>query len=239
MLARSLLPAEWVVWNGMSGAPYHGPYAHLPFNSHTRVWEYPWAFHAVSLEAGMVVADIGGGMSGFSISLASTGADVTVVDPNLDGTPTGQVFNDWCSRWGVSVQVRRSRMEPNTLSSASYDVIYCLSVVEHILQPLQRAALIRGCYAALKPGGKFVVTLDLHLEIVPFTKRENLPNLVNVPVSEFLEQAPFELRVGEPREIYGHAEFDEQIVLRGARDGWLLVTPTQVTSQCFVLAKPL
>ena len=104
MIARSHLPAHFACWNGATGAPYHGPFALYPYNCATRIWEYPWAFHAIPSQPGMRALDIGGGLSGFAVTLARNKLEVTVLDPGKSGQEPGVLLEQLARMHGAEVR---------------------------------------------------------------------------------------------------------------------------------------
>src|SRR6187551_2265625 len=97
MIARRELPEQYRQWNRKYGAPFgnwpawrSSPFAKAPLwlssrllgpfstqtNNTFRAFEYPWAYHAASLEPGQRVLEIGGGLSGFQFVLSRMGCHV-------------------------------------------------------------------------------------------------------------------------------------------------------------------
>jgi hypothetical protein len=68
-------------------------------------------------------------------------------------------------------------------------------------------------YDALKPGGLFVLTVDLFLDLKPFTRREANQWGRNVPITTFIDPSRFEIVDGRRDELYGYEEFDARRVL--------------------------
>lgn len=67
MIPPPFLPAEFVIWNASTGASHAGQFSMYRFYASTRIWEYPWAWHAAPVRPGMRVLDIGGALCGFSL----------------------------------------------------------------------------------------------------------------------------------------------------------------------------
>ena len=65
-----------------------GPFA-FQDNNTSREFEYPWAFHSVSIHRGIRVVDVGGSLAGFQFVLARTGADVLNIDPGEHSSGLG------------------------------------------------------------------------------------------------------------------------------------------------------
>jgi len=230
MIARPHLPASFATFNGVTGAPYSGPYGQYVYAPSTRVWEYAWAFHAVSLQPGMRALDVGGGLSGFAITLAQAGLDVVVVDPK----PLAPLIGAWAREWGVHVEAHATTVPEAGLEPNSFDVAFCLSVIEHVPDVEERRALMRGVYDLLRPGAPFVVTLDICLGMEPFTNRPGQPVMRNVSVAELIRHAPYQLAIGQADELTGMPGFDPGRISSRARRGEFLRSG-EILSQCFVL----
>ena len=117
----------------------------------------------------------------------------------------------------------------------SYDVAYCLSVVEHIPTAVQRRRMMTGVHRLLRRGGLFVRTIDLALTLYPFTTTPGAPELQNVAIDELLSFADFSLVFGNPSELIGMPGFDPAVILRRAAAGDFLLDGNGLTSQCLVL----
>ena len=139
-----------------------------PLHTWSRVWEYPYTYHhlrnwrsAWRSERLPVVADIGSGVTFFPFLIARLGCQVICLDTDpvcqrdlnqatLHMAPTpGQLGFKLID--GIKLE----------LADESCDAVYCVSVLEHI--PNFRDT-IREIARILKPGGIFVLTVDLDLQ---------------------------------------------------------------------------
>lgn len=238
MIARSLLPTRWLEWNGWTGAPYHGPFAHFRVNSPTRVWEYPWAAEALGDVTGRRILDVGGGMGGLAFVLGRVAEEVVVVDPDEHPRSGPAMHDAWARTWNA--RVRRVHGTAGDVGGV-FDAAVCLSVIEHIADAADRCALMRAVYERLRPGGMFVLSLDLDLGLWPFTDRpyrEEL-NLRNLSVAELLGAAPFVVVAAAEQELLGLPGFDTVSILGRASRGEFLVGNGHVCAQCILLARPV
>jgi len=239
LIARSHLPAHFACWNGATGAPYHGPFALYPYNCATRIWEYPWAFHAIPSQPGMRALDIGGGLSGFAVTLARNKLEVTVLDPGKSGQEPGVLLEQLARMHGAEVRHVEGHPGDPGLALDGFDLVYCLSVVEHLPSAQERARLMRAAWDALRPGGHFVLTVDLDLSLRPFTSKDRAPGSFNVPIPELLAAAPFRLVQGLLAELYGLPGFSAPRVRARAEAGELFLANGRILAQCLVLERPV
>jgi SAM-dependent methyltransferase len=180
-------------------------------NNTTRIIEYPWAYHALALDKGATVLEIGGGLSGFQFALARSGYRVINVDPGMDSFDNWPVNHDAIARLNTAfrtdVMLHNCELADAPLVEESVEAVFSISVLEHV-PPEQLPPLVRRVFALLKPGGRFVVSLDLFLNLVPFSSRITNEYGSNIPATLIAESAPFVLQEGDPAELYGYEEFD-------------------------------
>lgn len=220
---------------------YAGPFAFQANNS-TRRFEYPWAYHAVPIKAGTVAVDLGGGVSGFPFTIASAGASVVNVDPFLDyGSSVDYRYVDpplLIERLnrvlGTAVRLIPRDLVGAALPGASVDVVYCISMLEH-LDLEARAEALGEVGRILKPGGHLVLTVDLFLDLVPFTRRATNRYGTNVDVAEIVDQSGLSLVEGRRAELFGYPEFDAGHVQ--SRLSEFLIGTYPALAQCLVLAR--
>jgi 2-polyprenyl-3-methyl-5-hydroxy-6-metoxy-1,4-benzoquinol methylase len=238
MLAPKELPAAFAEWNERFQAPFGPPeiwnvplherfvpsygatagYFAFQYNNDTRVFEYPWAFHAVPVGPGSRVVEVGGALAGFQWALAAAGADVTNVDPfepygSEDRYP-GDVeslhrqLNEW---FGLNVRLKRTTLMDSGLEAAAFDIVYSISTLEH-LSPEQLQSTLTAARELLKPRGALVLTVDLFLELHPFTDRDANRWGVNVSMADVVSRSGLTLEQGNVSELYGYPEFNARHV---------------------------
>lgn len=240
MLAPRHLPAQYQDWNrrwqapqGRDGHTYLpipqwlsrrraralGPFVWQP-NSSTRAFEYPWAFHAVDVGPGRRILEVGGGLSGLQFVLALSGAEVVNVDPLVpyggDDNHCGEdvvAFHRRLNRvLKTAVSLAPTTIDKADIQSSSMDTVYCISTIEH-LEQAAILSILDNVNRVLVPGGHLVVTVDLFLNLEPFTDRARNEWGTNISVAWLLEKSGLELAVGEPAELMGFSDFDPRRVL--------------------------
>ena len=209
-------------------------------NSRTRAAEYPWTFYATPITPGLRVLEIGGGLAGFQFVLDLSGCEVVNVDPGLEAHGRGwSVDASSLARlnrmFGTKITLHNCFLQDAPLEAGTFDRIFSISVLEHI--PLSELpGIMRRAYDLLKPGGYFVITVDLFLNLKPFCSRETNEYGRNVSVRMLAETAPFQLAFGDRTELWGYPEFDLEKVICNL--DILLAGEYPVLAQTLVLAKP-
>ena len=145
--------------------PWSRPHLSTPELYAARMWEYPYAIKVAEVSPGYRCADIGCGMTPFTFFLAhETQCDVVGVDPDV--YPKGDhykghgVSRQFLNRTGLSVI--QGDMQQIPLAEASFDRVFCLSVIEHLTPSIARAG-IREMARVLKDGGRAILTVDINL----------------------------------------------------------------------------
>ena len=237
MLARRELPSSYRRWNREHGAPVGFRWRSLisqrywtwplaanavgcfafQLNNGTRAYEYPWAFEALQIFPGARILEIGGGLSGLQFVLNRCGCHVTNLDPGTKARGVGwpvdhksiQLLN---RRFGTRVELKNCFIEDAGLGDESFDRVVSVSVIEHI-PPDDILTLLSHVHRTLNKGGLFVLTVDLFLDLHPFTSLESNKFGRNVSVRWLVENSGLELLAGCPEELYGLDEFSPQRVL--------------------------
>lgn len=207
-------------------------------NSSTRIVEYPWAFLSTPLESGMNAVEIGGGLSGFQFVLSKCGLNVTNIDP---GDPT----HNWnCTAQQIEVMNKafgtNVKFIPNSISKAnleigSIDRIFCISVMEH-LNLHDRKEIIKNSYKSLKTGGYLIMSVDLFLDLFPFSSKSRNKWGKNISIRDLVSYPNFEMVNGVKGELCGFKEFECSNVL-GELSNLFLSKDWPVLAQLFILKK--
>jgi ubiquinone/menaquinone biosynthesis C-methylase UbiE len=238
MLASKFLEQSYKYWNKKWKSPYGrslkkyvnkrlwfnpivanfiGPFS-FQLNSNTRTFEYPWVVYNGDFKKGMKVLDIGGGYSGLPFVLDAMGMNITNVDPFFQYSSKNEYIEDpevkykkLNKAFHANVDLKRCCINEANLDDCSFDRAYSVSAIEHIDEDNIRT-IVKEVYRILKPGGLFILTVDLFLNVFPFSKRERNEFGGNVSIKDLLEMEDFSLHYGEKSELYGFDEFDvEQI----------------------------
>jgi SAM-dependent methyltransferase len=195
-----------------------GPFA-FQLNNSTRIVEYAWAFHVAPVIKGLRVADIGGGLSGLQFVLAREGAHVINVDPfdEYGGKDYGDAsrlvacHSRLNRAFRTRVELIQSTMAHAGLADGSLDRVYSISVFEH-LAPDARQATLAAIRRVLRPGGLFILTLDLFLDLEPFTAEAVNRFGGNVSVPDLVDTSGLDLAWGRRDQLFGYPEFDVKAV---------------------------
>jgi SAM-dependent methyltransferase len=216
-----------------------GPFAYQSNNS-IRQFEYPWAFakvmeHRAALGRSLRILDLGGSLGGLQWVLAREGHHVINVDPGLEARGAGWALN--AASHATLSRAFRAPVEliPTTLAdakidSASVDVLLAISTLEHFAEP-DLAEFSTHAVRILRPGGIAVLTIDLFLDVRPFTRLEHNRYGTNVDVRALLADSGLALQEGERGELLGFPEFRASHVLEHLSD-YLIGTGYPALAQC-------
>jgi SAM-dependent methyltransferase len=117
------------------------------------------------------------------------------------------------------------------LEDDSADVLLSVSAIEHFA-PADLAELGEHARRILKPGGIAVLTIDLFLDLAPFTDAASNRYGTNVDVSSLLESCGLRLVEGRPEELHGFPTFDPGSIQSDL--GRLFVGTYPSLAQCIV-----
>jgi SAM-dependent methyltransferase len=136
-----------------------------PLHTWGRAWEYPFAYYHLARERArraerFAVADFGSGSTFFPFAVARLGAEVVCLDndPMCVRDLAGAIAE--LDAGTGRVEVRESGNEL-PCPTAGFDAVYSVSVLEHMPDPVPVVAEIARI---LRPGGLFVLTLDIDVE---------------------------------------------------------------------------
>jgi 2-polyprenyl-3-methyl-5-hydroxy-6-metoxy-1,4-benzoquinol methylase len=256
MIAKFHIPENYLNWNRLHGAPYgrviprwkraissaetlerlRGPFALQPNNS-SRTFEYPWAFHSAGLQPGMSVLEVGGGLAGFQFVLDQSGCKVVNIDPGMpsEGWPCNQESMEKLNRrFKTNVELRNTTIENAGLANNQFDRVFCISVIEH-LSDASALSIMQHVHATLKPGGLFVLTADLFLNVAPFCTRPTNEFGMNQNLRKLIDEKLWQMEVGERNCLHGFPEFNPDFILCNLEKYLIGIYPA--LAQCMVLKK--
>lgn len=262
MIAPRQLPKHYQEWNFKHGAPFghvirglrfkskfmskdqmerlRGPFG-IQSNNTTRTFEYPWAFEAGQLSPGMSVLEVGGSLCGLQFVMDGFGCRVTNVDPGMAakgvGWPCNQASITKLNAWfGSKVKLFNTTIENAHLEDNSFDRAFSISVLEHLTEQ-DLESVMSHVFRSLKPGGLFVLTVDLFLNLHPFCSRPANEYGKNQDVHQLIDSEKWELHIGNPAELFGFDAFDKDRILSNLDRYFIGNYP--VLAQCVVLRKPI
>jgi SAM-dependent methyltransferase len=136
-----------------------------PLRNWSRQWEYPFVFQSVMYysaghAAPLKILDAGSGVTflPWLLQEALPAANVSCCDQ--DERLAG-IYTQINAGTGQAVEFTRADMAALPYPDASFDVVYCISVLEHtrnypdIIQEFRRV---------LRPGGRLIITFDVSLD---------------------------------------------------------------------------
>ncbi|MFH0754039.1 MAG: methyltransferase domain-containing protein [Candidatus Omnitrophota bacterium] len=263
MIARKVYDSKFARWNNKWHAPYGrllvkrflpkkyftlpafcnlvGMFSFQPNNS-TRCFEYPWAFYAADIQKGMHVVDLGGGYSGFPLMLSKIGCHTVNVDPMKDYSDFKHYQGDHERQYqrlnalfGTQVVLKQCTLQESGIRSLSVDRIFCLSVIEH-LDEAARLEVMKECFRILKPEGRMILTIDLFLDLFPFTTRRSNQLGENISIKKLLGGTGFKIEEGVMNELYGFETFNVDSIQSNLGE-YLIGESYPTLVQAFVLKK--
>jgi SAM-dependent methyltransferase len=256
VLAPKDIPKSYLEWNKRHGAPFgrqlrfsvpnrwkgielrlRGPFSIQP-NSLARYFEFPWAYEQMSaLPRGSRVLEIGGGLSGLQFVLARQGYQVVNIDPGMEakglGWPADIKQHQYLSKiFHAPVTLKPTVIEQAGIPPQFADAVLCVSTLEH-LTPEDLEGVTESMKAILKPSGFLVLTMDLFLNLHPFTDQRKNKWGTNVDVRRFIDQSGLKLLRGRPAELYGFPEFKADAIL-ARRHEFISDESGSALAQCLV-----
>lgn len=131
----------------------------------SRAWEYSFMLHHVKLECvrqgrALSIIDFGSGSVFFPFAIARLGNNVVCFDNDPIGVADLQSATKHVSAGSGSVEGRKSD-ERLPVESEFADLAYSVSVLEHMPDPV---SIVDEISRVLKPGGLFILTMDLDVE---------------------------------------------------------------------------
>lgn len=195
---------------------FRGPFAFQP-NTSTRGYEYPWAFHQVKQLGPSRILEVGGALAGLQFVLAKSGYEVHNVDPFFD-YGSGQYEVDPAAEhaalnrsFGTDVILHRATLPEANLTD-KFSAVLCISTIEHLSEQ-DIASTLNTVREILQPGGLLVLTVDLFLNLVPFSNRKSNQWGSNASIAWIEDLVGYEMVFGDRSELYGYPEFSVSTIL--------------------------
>jgi hypothetical protein len=185
------------------------------------------------------VVEIGGGLSGLQFVFDRYGCRVTNVDPGTDASGRDWElpecrFAHFNQLFRAGVHLISKPFSESGLPAESADRLVAISVLEHLSQEECGATFLEAA-RCLKEGALFVLTVDLFLDIQPFSESRTNVFGENIDIYRLVRDSPFELIGGNPAELCGFPEFRPQWVQENVDR--FLVGSYPALAQCLVLRK--
>jgi 2-polyprenyl-3-methyl-5-hydroxy-6-metoxy-1,4-benzoquinol methylase len=262
MLAPRYFDAAFTEWNKKWGAPFGFQHTKrlqnvgvVPLNQRvrlagcfafqanntTREFEYPWVYAQLEHSSRKTIVDVGAGLTGLQFVLSKQGHRVYCVDPGLADAAeyswgSSPVSHETLNAaFHTDVERFPIRLEDTGFTANSIDYITCVSTIEHVPQQVAES-IMRRAEELLVKGGKLVLTIDLSLDIEPWTDVVENRWGSNINVKRLVDAASgMDLTVGIPSELYGFPEFDAKQIQRDLSKYYVGEYPCM--SQCLVLTK--
>ncbi len=137
-----------------------------PLHQWSRIWEYLFVYDRIEAWRSQVerdqvrVLDVGSGVTFFPYYLVRQIPGCRLVCCDNDRSLSG-VFRQVNARMSRPVEFRSGDAQRLPFADASFDAVYCISVLEHLERPVEAVAELAR---VLSPNGILVVTFDVSLD---------------------------------------------------------------------------
>lgn len=175
----------------------------------TRQWEYPFAWSNLADQPPGRLLDAGSGITFFPYRLAAAGHDVHCFD-HADGLRLPERYAMGNQGTGCSVTFTAGSLTDPPYEPGSFDTVLCLSVLEHV-GPAARDATA-ALAALVRPGGRFIVTVDVSLRGDTDLRAEDLAVLLADLQEHFVPVHPLDL--SRPADLLTSDDFRRQSTWR-------------------------
>ncbi len=161
--------------------------------------------------------EIGGAFSGLQFVLAKDGHEVHNVDPFFDygrgGYSTDPVVRHASLNraFNTNVILNKSTL-PDADLEGNFAAVICVSTLEH-LPPESIEATLETVKKLIAPGGLVVLTVDLFLNLIPFSDRATNVWGGNSSIAWIEDLLGYEMVAGDRAELYGYKEFSPDHIL--------------------------
>ena len=209
-------------------------------NNDTRIFEYPWVHEQIGPKPGLNIVEIGGGLAGFQFVLQKLGHKYTNVDPGMAARGKGWSVDEakmhkLNQKFGTDVKLKNCFIEEAELPDQSVDRVLSISTIEHIPKD-DVSTILEHVKRILKPGGLFIMTVDLFLDLIPFTAKSTNTYGSNIDMKWLIESSGLNLVEGDKQELFGHEEFNPSAI-ESKKSKYLVGNGYPVMVQAVVLEK--
>lgn len=133
----------------------------------SRIWEYPYTYYQLrtifnnrSNTERLKVLDFGSGLTFFPFVANELGCEVYCTDIDYSLEDQYRKASNALDLPLNTITFLRIKEDKLGIADNFFDVIYCISVLEHVGEP---QTTIREICRILKPGGKLILSLDLDM----------------------------------------------------------------------------
>jgi SAM-dependent methyltransferase len=158
-----------------------------PLRNWSRQWEYPFVFESISKYAArksgpLKILDAGSGVTFFPWLLQARLEQAEVSCCDYDAR-LAAIYDGINGREYAPVAFSRADMAHLPYQDASFDVIYCISVLEHTRNYPE---IVSEFQRVLKPGGLLVLTFDVSIDGMHEISLEDSDALLDVVGARFV-----------------------------------------------------
>mgnify|MGYP002079047877 FL=1 len=168
-----------------------------PFQRHNeRPIEYRFVFDSITRSMPKTVLDVGTGTTPLPALMAACGCSVTAIDNVKDYWPRGMVNRHWKV---LDDDISQTRLKKK------FDMITCISVIEHIHDHEQA---IKSMFGLLNPDGVIIIT-------TPFNENEHHPDAYKIPGSNLYgKNMPYICRITDRSIVNRWVEENDGTILK-------------------------
>lgn len=143
---------------------YRTKWVNDPLHQWSRQWEYPYVFQQIKRscekQTGINILDAGSGITFFPFFIYQQLKPVSIRCCDYD-EQLEKLFSNIMADQSADLQFRHADLHTLPYGERSFDVIYCISVLEHTTD---HRSILREFKRVLKPGGRLIVTFDISLD---------------------------------------------------------------------------
>jgi 2-polyprenyl-3-methyl-5-hydroxy-6-metoxy-1,4-benzoquinol methylase len=164
-----------------------------PLHTWSRIWEYPYVYHHIQRSLNgyalrrLRALDLGSGVTFFPFSVARLGIPVICVDTDPIVDRDLRLASSAVDHAPGEITFRLTDGRHLPLGDGEVDLVYCISVLEHVPDP---SAVVDEIVRVLGPAGVLILTIDLDLRGDQQISIEGRRRLVERLMADFKLIAP-------------------------------------------------